>query len=113
MGAPWFDGLVPGGTAVLPVTLATSGADIRPRSGIQVSAEAVKPAEVIMVDAVRVTVAVRSVCFEMRYAASVRHAVVAADMAMQADLVSPVELAGYVAAQSGWTGIPSAAPPCR
>lgn len=106
MGAQWFGGLAPDGTTVLPVTLATAGDDIRPRTGIQVSAERLNPAELVVVDGLRVTTAVRSVCFEMRYAASVRGAVVAADMAMQADLVSPSELAAFVAGLSGWTGVP-------
>jgi hypothetical protein len=106
MGAQWFGGLAPDGTTVLPVSLATAGDDIRPRTGIQVSAERLNPTELIVVDGLRVTTAARSVCFEMRYAASVRGAVVVADMAMQADLVSPSELPAFVAGLSGWTGVP-------
>jgi hypothetical protein len=106
MGAMWFGGLGPDGRTEVPVCLATAGDDIRPQPGIQVSAERLDPTELSVVDGIRVTVAVRSVCFEMRYAASVRAAVVAADMAMQADLVSPAELKAFVAGQSGWTGIP-------
>jgi hypothetical protein len=105
MGAQWLGGLAPDGTE-LPLTLVTAGDDIRPRTGIRISAERLDPTELVVVDGLRVTTAVMSVCFEMRYAASVRGAVVTADMAMQADLVSPSELEGFVAAQSGWTGIP-------
>jgi hypothetical protein len=106
MGARWFDGLASDGVTELSVSLVTAGNDIRPQAGIQVSAERLGPTELIVVDGLRVTVAVRAVCFEMRYAGSVRAAVVAADMAMQADLVSPVELWAFIGRQPGWTGIP-------
>lgn len=106
MGAMWFDGLTPDGGSDVPVCLVTAGDDIRPQAGIRVSAERLAPAELIVVDGLRVTIAVRSAVFEMRYAPSVRAAVVAADMAMQADLVSPKELQEFIAQQSGWTGIP-------
>jgi hypothetical protein len=105
MGASWMTGLAPDGTR-LPVVLATAGDDIRPQPGIHVSAERLNPTELMVHDGVRVTIPVRSVCFEMRYAVSVRAAVVAADMAMQADLVSLDELWVFVATQSGWTGVP-------
>ncbi|WP_151084244.1 hypothetical protein [Nocardioides cynanchi] len=106
MGARWFGGLAPDGLTELPIWLATAGDDIRPQPGFQVSAERLNPIELMVVDGIRVTVPVRSVTFEMRYAASVRSAVVAADMAMQADLVSPSELVDFVAGLSGWTGVP-------
>jgi hypothetical protein len=106
MGATWFGGLAPDGLTDLPVCLATAGDDIRPRPAIDISAERLDPTELIVVDGLRVTVAVRAVCFEMRYAASVRAAVVAADMAMQADLVSMAELEAFASCLSGWTGIP-------
>ena len=106
LGAVWFSGLAPDGSTLLPITLATSENDIRPRPGIQVSAERLNPRELTTHDGLAVTIAVRSVCFEMRYAPSLRGAVVAADMAMQADLVSPAELAAHVATLSGWTGVP-------
>jgi hypothetical protein len=105
MGATWFGGLTPDGLSEVPVCLVTAGDDIRPQAGIRVSAERLAPTEVIVVDGLRVTVAARSVCFEMRYAVSLRAAVVAADMAMQADLVSSAELSAFIAGQSGWTGI--------
>jgi hypothetical protein len=106
MGASWMTGLAPDGHTPLPVVLVTAGDDVRPQQGIQVSAERLNPQELTVHDGVRVTIAVRSVCFEMRYAGSVRAAVVAADMAMQADLVSLDEMWAFVATQSGWTGIP-------
>ncbi len=106
MGASWMSGLAPDGQTPVPVVLATAGDDIRPQPGIQVSAERLNPRELLEHDGLRLTIAVRSVCFEMRYAVSVRAAVVAADMAMQADLVSLDELWGFVATLSGWTGVP-------
>ncbi len=106
LGAIWFGGLAPDGSTLVPVTLATAENDIRPQPGIQVSAERLNPRELTTHDGVPVTIAVRSVSFEMRYAPSLRGAVVAADMAMQADLVSPAELAAFVATLSGWTGVP-------
>src|SRR6478609_437843 len=106
LGASWMSGLAPDGRSLLPVVLVTAGDDIRPQPGIQVSAERLDPTEITEQDGVRVTIAVRSLCFEMRYAVSVRAAVVAADMAMQADLVSLDEMAAFVATQSGWTGLP-------
>ncbi len=105
MGVTWFDGLVPDGT-LRPVSLATAGDDIRSQPGIHISAERLDPSELVLFDGLRVTTAVRSVCFEMRYAGSLRAAVVWADMAMDADLVSRRELETFVAAQSGWTGVP-------
>jgi hypothetical protein len=106
LGAQWFTGLAADGLTPLPVVLVTACDDIRPQRGIQVSAERLDPTELVVHDGLRVTVAVRSVCFEMRYAASVRAAVVVADMAMQADLVSIAEMWGFVSTQSGWTGVP-------
>jgi len=106
LGASWMTGLAPDGQTPLPVVLATAGDDIRSQPGIQISAERLNPTELMVHDGVSLTMAVRSVCFEMRYAASVRAAVVAADMAMQADLVSLEEMGDFVATQSGWTGIP-------
>ncbi len=106
LGASWMTGVAPDAQTPLPVALVTAGDDIRSQPGIQVSAERLNPTELIVHDEVRLTTAVRSVCFEMRYAASVRAAVVVADMAMQADLVSIAEMWVFVGTQSGWTGIP-------
>jgi hypothetical protein len=106
LGAEWFDGLAADGRTVRPVRLVTTGDDIRPQPGIAVSAERLNPRELTVHDALRITIAVRSVVFEMRYAPSVGAAVVAADMAMRADLVSTDELWAYALANPGWTGIP-------
>jgi len=101
----WFDGTAPDGS-LLPVTLAVAGNDIRPQPGIQVSAERLDPRDLIIVDGLSLTVAVRSVCFEMRYASSDREAARCLSMAAYYDLVSIDELADYASQHSGWTGIP-------
>lgn len=105
-GAQWFDGVAADGTTLLPVTLATSEADIRGQAGFRVSAERLGPDELMLHDGLTITTAIRSVTFEMRYAANVRAAVVVADMAMYADLVSTGELARWAGVNRGWTGCP-------
>ena len=85
----------------------SAGDDIRPQPGIEVSAERLEPADLIVVDGIAVTTAERSTCFEMRYAASPRKAAVILSMAAYHDLVSVDELAAYAARHSGWTGIPN------
>lgn len=101
----WFDGSGAAG-ALRPVTLATAGDDIRAQPGIAVSAERLDPRDLIEVDRVRLTHAVRSVWFEARYAPSLRDAVVAIDMAAFDDLVSLVELTKWSTEHPGWTGAP-------
>ncbi len=101
----WFDGTAPDGS-LRPVSLAVAGDDIRQQSGIRVSAERLDPRDLIVVDGLSVTTAVRSVCFEMRYATSDRAAARSLSMAAYYDLVSIEELADYAAQHSGWTGIP-------
>jgi hypothetical protein len=107
-GAGWFSGLLGDGFTPAPVTLVTCYADIRPQPGIAVSAERMNSRDFVMIDGVRVTHPARSVLFEMRYAGTVEDAVVAADMAMQADLTSSVGLRRYAESLAGWTGIPLA-----
>lgn len=107
MGARWFEGSPWGGGPPLPVTLAIGGnRAIRPQAGIDTSEERLLPTEFISVDGVRLTTAVRSTGFEMRYARSMRQAVVALDMACFSDVVSTDEMAGYAATLNGWTGVP-------
>ena len=92
----------------LPVDLATCYADIRSQHGFVVHQERLGPRELIMKDGLRSTLAVRSLCFMMRYARDVRQAVTFADLAMYSDLVSLAELTAYCLAHPGWTGIPLA-----
>lgn len=106
-GATWFDGSPWGGGMVRPVTLAIGGnRAIRPQQRIATSEERLAPRDLVMVDGVRVTAAVRSVCFEMRYARDVRDAVVTLDMACFNDHVSVDEVWTYGLGLNGWTGMP-------
>lgn len=105
LGGRWFEGVDSSGE-LLPVVLASCPDDIRPQPGIQPSAERLNPADLTVHDGLRITTAVRAVCFEMRYAASDLLAVVALDMAAFNDLVSIHEAAAYVAGLNGWTGVP-------
>ncbi len=107
LGGEWFDGLGLGGRT-LPVDLATCYADIRSQHGFVVHQERLGPRELIMKDGLRSTLAVRSLCFMMRYARDIRQAVTFADLAMYSDLVSLAELSAYCLAHPGWTGIPLA-----
>jgi hypothetical protein len=101
----WFDGTNSDGTD-RPVWLAVGGDDIRPQPGVEISAERLDPRDLVTVDGIALTSAVRSTCFEMRYARSARQAAVILSMAAYYDLVSIDELAEYAARHSGWTGIP-------
>lgn len=101
----WFDGTNPDGS-LRPVTLAVGGDDIRPQPGIHICAERLEPGDLMVVDGVRLTIPARSVCFEMRYASSVREAARNLSMAAYYDLVSIDELAAYAAQHPGWIGIP-------
>ena len=105
-GAMWFDGLAQDGHTRLPIVLATSEADIRPQDGIEISAERLGPDELTTLDGLSVTTALRSVTFAMRHADGVRAAVLVADMAMFADLVSTDELGVWALLNRGWTGCP-------
>jgi len=105
-GGAWSDGLASDGSSRRPVCLATGGITISRGQGVQVSEEGLDPQEVTVHDGLRVTTAVRSVAFEMRYAPSDRQAVVVLDMAAYSDLVSVEEMLVYQGTLSGWTGIP-------
>jgi hypothetical protein len=103
-GGVWFDGRGVGGL-MRPVCLATSGSDIRAQSGIAVSAERLDPILLTTLDGIAITVPVRSVDFEMRYADSQWAAVEVLDMAAYSDVVSIEEAWRYAMAHPGWTGI--------
>lgn len=105
-GARWFEGWDITGRTLRPVALATGGITISRGQGVEVSEEGLDPSDLTRHDGLRLTTALRSACFEMRYAPSDRHAVVALSMAAYSDLVSVEEMALYAAAHSGWTGIP-------
>jgi hypothetical protein len=105
LGAAWFDGLDRAGSEERPVTLAVASRSIRPQAGIATSQERLAPAELTASRGLRVTTALRSVVFAMRYAASDDRAVQVAEMAAYADLVSQDELLAYLAVTAGWTGM--------
>ena len=106
-GGRWFGGNAAGGEPH-DVWLATNCADVRPQAGFRVSAERLDPLDLTECDGLPITISVRSVVFEMRYAANLRIAVEALDMACYSDLVSIDEVAAYVADHPGWTGIEQA-----
>ncbi|GAA4380130.1 hypothetical protein [Nocardioides caricicola] len=105
LGGRWFGG-TDGRGALLDVTLTTGDLHARSRPGVAICEEKVDPRELQVVDGLRVTSPVRSVCFAMRYAASVREAAAVLDMAAYSDLVSIDELQDYALAHPAWTGIP-------
>lgn len=105
-GGRWFGGQDRG--AERPVVLATGDAGIRAAPGLLVSEEQLLPADIVVVDGLRVTTPVRSVLYEMRYATGGLGALTALDMACHSDLVSVEEAAGYAATLGTWTGIPRA-----
>jgi hypothetical protein len=105
-GGAWFGGLTGGGRVELPVDLAISSADIRNQPGSRVSAEGLPPHEIVVVDGMRVTTAVRSAFFAMRHAGQLREAVAVLDLAAYSDLVSLDEMAAYAGEHPAWTGVP-------
>lgn len=104
-GAGWFDGTGSDGGS-RPVVVAVLHKGVREQRGLLVTSERLPPCDLTVVDGLQVTTAVRSVCFEMRYAADVRAAVVSLDMAAAADVVSIREVGAYAAGLNGWIGIP-------
>lgn len=108
-GAAWFGGFRGDGRTPLRVPLVMCGGeDARPQAGFTISHEHLRLGEVRIADGLPITSSERSALYEMRHAGSLEDAVVAADMAMQADLVTPHELASYAATLGTWTGIPQA-----
>jgi hypothetical protein len=105
-GGAWFDGLARDGVTRLPVTLATGGTTISRGQGVEISEERLSPHDLTTHDGLRLTTAVRSAAFEMRYAASERAAVVILDMAAYSDLVSIEEMSLFADGLNGWTGVP-------
>ncbi|PKH37207.1 hypothetical protein CXG46_17105 [Nocardioides alpinus] len=106
LGAAWFDGTWDG-TRPRPVTV-VARRNVRSQPGFDVSQEFLHPAEIVVVDGLPVTHAVRSVTFEMRYADCLGAAIEALDMACYSDLVSLAEVAAYVEQLGPVTGIQQA-----
>ncbi|MEO5852278.1 MAG: hypothetical protein ABIQ15_07175 [Nocardioides sp.] len=104
-GGAWFDGRRPDGTTLL-VPLAIGNSKVRVQESFALSAERLLPRDILVVDGLRVTEPVRSVCFEARYAVGVRDAVTWLDMAAYSDLCSVAECVAYAGYLNGWTGVP-------
>ena len=103
-GGRWFTGTVGDGSALLPVPLVTER-HVLHQPGIEISQEFLGRWERQFLDGLVITSALRSVCYEARYADTLPRAVIAVDMAAYSDLLSLDELAPYVAAQMAPTGI--------
>lgn len=106
LGNPWFGGLENDGITRRRVPLVTGLIHIRRQRGIWVSEERCSPRDLTVVDGLAITTPVRSVCYEMRYAASDWEAAAMLDMAAYSDLVSIEEARAYALDHPGWTGIP-------
>jgi hypothetical protein len=105
LGARWLSGVDNAGDP-MPVPILISTHNIARQAGIRLSGEGCSPETIELVDGVRVTNAVWSVSFAMRYATTLRDAVIVFDMAAYADLVSVAEATVQVGAQASWTGVP-------
>jgi hypothetical protein len=106
LGGVWFDGLDGFGGAYDVPLLARRDRAAPP--GAMISQEFLHPDQIVVEDDVPVTVAVRSVVHEMRYADAIGEAVSALDMACYSDLVSIAEVTAYVGALGPVTGIQQA-----
>jgi len=111
LGARWLTGTGAVGER-RRVDLATGYCDILSQAGFLVSQERLGPAELFVHDGLSLTDPLRSLYFAMRYAASVREAVVCADMAAYDDIVSLDDLGAYCVTNRGWTGAPQAREAC-
>ena len=105
-GAAWFEGTDGAGRLREVTLLARRDRAVPP--GAAVSQEFLHPNRITTVDGVPITLPVRSVVHEMRYADSLGEAVIALDMACYSDLVSLTEMATYVGALGPVTGIQQA-----
>lgn len=93
-GGRWFGGLGADGKTELPVPLSVDGHHrLRGRPGVRVFEDWLDPADILLVDGLPVTSAVRAVTVEVRRAPTLAAAVQVIDMAAFNDLVSLDELA--------------------
>lgn len=107
LGGRWFLG-EGADQAPLPVPITLLGAYRSHTPGVVHTKERLRPSELVTLDGLVVTDAVRSVTFEMRHATSLEAAVTALDMACFNDLVSVAEVRAWVEEGAGWTGIQQA-----
>ena len=106
LGAAWFDG-TRDGIRSRPVSV-VARRHVMAQPGFEVSQEFLHPREIVVVDGLPVTAAVRSVTYEMRYADGLGAALEAIDMACYSDLVSLAEVRAYVDQLGPVTGIQQA-----
>lgn len=104
LGGRWFDGMAPDGSP-LPIPVTMLGACRSRTGGIRHTKERLAPAELVVVDGLTITRPLRSVLFEVRYAATLEAAVTHLDMACFNDLVSLDEVRAWLRDHKGWTGI--------
>lgn len=106
VGGFWFDG-TDGRDGRRDVPLLARRDRAAP-PGTAIGQEFLHPRQIVVVDGVPVTIQVRSVVHEMRFAATLGDAVAALDMACYSDLVSIEEVRAYVAQLGPVTGIQQA-----
>jgi hypothetical protein len=105
-GATFFDGLGGDGRTRLPVPLNPGPFhQLTESDACTVSRDRLFAPEITRRQGMPCTTPTRALFDEMRYAAGVRAAVVAADMAAAAELVSLRMLHAYVEEHPGWTGV--------
>jgi hypothetical protein len=105
-GAAFFDGLRDGGRVEVPVPLNCGPLHkIRRGPGDDLLRDMLYDDEIVVVQGVPCTVAVRATFDAMRYSRSLRDAVVSLDMAIAARLVVLRQLDEYVPAKQGWEGV--------
>lgn len=107
LGATWLDGTTAGGSDSLPVSIVGWGEHVS-QEGFRFTQERQTNTLMLQYDGLPLVDPWSAVCFEMRHANSVRQAVLAVDMACQADLVTLEEMSAYLALHRAWTGIPQA-----
>ncbi len=105
LGSRWFNGLEGDGETPRPVPIAQSRRFVRPQPLITLCEERFDHREVIVEDGLRITNAVRSTCFDMRYARHLRAAVVILSMATYNDHVSIEEVEAWAWRHPSYTGI--------
>ena len=107
LGAYWFGGLDADGRTPREVPLLTHR-HVLGQPGFTISQDHLRFGEVELAHGLPITVPVRSVAFEARFAPTLRRAVQAIDMACYSDLVDCHEVAVYVDSLATWTGVPLA-----